>query len=69
LDGIVRSGGHLYVSAILEGMIFRMSTGGSQVTTVLDGLVSPADIGYDAARDRLLIPSLFGDFVTIQPLR
>jgi hypothetical protein len=68
LDGIVRAGGFLYVSSVFEGMIFRMSTGGSQVTTVLDDLVSPADIGYDAARHRLIIPSLFGDFVTIQPL-
>jgi hypothetical protein len=69
LDGIVQAGGFLYVSSVFEGMIFRMSTGGSQVTTVLDDLVSPADIGYDAARHRLIIPSLFGDFVTIQPLR
>jgi hypothetical protein len=69
LDGIVQAGGLLYVSSVFEGVIFRMSTGGSQVTTVLDGFVSPADIGYDAVRDRLIIPSLFGDFVTIQPLR
>jgi outer membrane protein assembly factor BamB len=69
LDGIVQSGGVLYVSSVFEGMIFRMSTGGSQITTLLDGLISPADIGYDAMRDRLIIPSLFGDFVTIQPLR
>ncbi len=69
LDGIVRVGGFFYVSSVFEGRVFRMSTGGSQVTTVLDGLVSPADIGYDAVRDRLIIPSLFGDFVTIQPLR
>jgi hypothetical protein len=69
LDGIVQAGGLLYVSSVFEGVIFRLSTGGSQVATVLDGLVSPADIGYDAVRDRLIIPSLFGDFVTIQPLR
>jgi hypothetical protein len=36
---------------------------------VLDNPVSPADIGCDAARHRLIIPSLFGDFVAIQPLR
>jgi hypothetical protein len=69
LDGIVRTGGLLYVSSVFEGQIFRMSTGGAQVTTVIEGFVSPADIGYDASRDRLIIPSLFGDFVTIQPLR
>jgi hypothetical protein len=69
LDGIVRSGGSLYISSVFEGQIFRMSTGGSQITAVLSGLVSPADLGYDHLRDRLLIPSLFGDFFTIQPLR
>jgi hypothetical protein len=69
LDGIVQSGGFLYVSSVFEGIIFRMTPGGAQVTPVLEGLVSPADLGYDAARDRLLIPSLFGDFFTIQPLR
>jgi uncharacterized protein with ACT and thioredoxin-like domain len=69
LDGIVQAGGYLYVSSVFEGRVFRMSTGGSQVTTVLDGLVSPADIGHDAVQQRLIIPSLFGDFVAIQPLR
>jgi hypothetical protein len=69
LDGIVRVGGFLHVSSVFEGKVFRMSTGGSQVTTLHDGLVSPADMGYDAARNRLIIPSLFGDFVTILPLR
>jgi hypothetical protein len=69
LDGVVQAGGLLYVSSVFEGKVFRMSTGGSQLTTVVDGLVSPADIGYDASRNRLIIPSLFGDFVTIQPLR
>jgi hypothetical protein len=69
LDGLVQAGGLLYVSSVFEGTVFRMSTGGSKLTPVVDGLVSPADIGYDHVRDRLIIPSLFGDFVTIQPLR
>jgi hypothetical protein len=69
LDGIVRSGGFLYISSVFEGYVFRMTLDGSQVTTLLSGLNSPADLGYDAVRDRLLIPSLFGDILTIQPLR
>lgn len=62
LDGIVRVGGFFYISSVFEGYVFRMSTGGSQVTTIVEGLISPADLGFDHRRNRLLIPSLFGDF-------
>jgi hypothetical protein len=36
--------------------------------TVVTGCSSNPDVGYDAARHRLINPSLVGDFVTIQPL-
>lgn len=68
LDGIVQAGGFVFASSIFGGEIYRMSAGGAQVVTILDGLVSPADIGFDHQRRRLLIPSLFGDFLLIQPL-
>jgi hypothetical protein len=68
LDGFVDVGGFTFVSSIFGGQIFRMSAGGAQVTTILEDLVSPADIGFDHDRRRLLIPSLFGDFLLIQPM-
>jgi hypothetical protein len=68
LDGVVQAGGFVYTSSIFGGEIYRMSAGGAQVVTILDELVSPADIGFDHQRQRLLIPSLFGDFLLIQPL-
>jgi hypothetical protein len=69
LDGIVQSGGFFYITSIFGGSVFRMTTGGAQVTTIMEDLVSPADLGFDSRRNRLLIPSLFGDFLTIQPLQ
>ncbi|MBA4158740.1 MAG: hypothetical protein H0X65_14865 [Gemmatimonadetes bacterium] len=69
LDGIVRVGGFFYITSVFDGFVFRMTTGGAQVTPILEGLVSPADLGFDATRNRLLIPSLFGDVFTIQPLQ
>lgn len=69
LDGIVRAGGFFYITSVFEGIVFRMTMGGSQVTPILEDLVSPADLGFDATRNRLLIPSLFGDFLMIQPLQ
>lgn len=68
LDGIIRSGGFIFVTSVFEGAVVRMTTGGSQATVILEDLVSPADLGFDAIRNRLLIPSLFGDFFLIQPL-
>lgn len=68
LDGLVEAGGFVYASSIFGGEIYRMSAGGSQVATILTDLVSPADLGFDYQRRRLLIPSLFGNFLMIQPM-
>lgn len=68
LDGIVRVGGSFLVSAVLGGEIYRLSLGGSNVTTLLTELESPADLGFDHERGRLLVPSLFGDRTSIHPM-
>lgn len=68
LDGFVRVDGFFFVGSVFGGTVYRLSVGGAQVTEVLSELVSPADLGFDHERNRLLIPSLFGDFVMIQPM-
>ncbi|HEY5956833.1 MAG TPA: hypothetical protein VIV60_09785 [Polyangiaceae bacterium] len=68
LDGIVRlSDGTLLISSWEAGAVFRGRPGGT-FEAVLSGLTSPADIGLDTKRNRVLIPSFQGDTVTIQPL-
>lgn len=68
LDGLIRADGSLFVSSVFGGSIFRISLGGSDVTEVMSGLLTPADLGFDHTRNTLLIPSLFGDFVLLQPM-
>jgi hypothetical protein len=67
IDSVVRVGGSLYVSSWSSGAVYRMSMGGSRITRVLD-LDTPADLGHDAVRNRLLVPSLFGNSLLIHPL-
>ena len=69
LDGIVRlSDGTLLVSSWEAGSIFRGRPGGT-FEPILTGLTSPADIGLDTKRNRVLIPSFLTDSVIIQPLQ
>jgi hypothetical protein len=63
----VRVGGTLYVSSWSSGAVYGMSMGGTRITRVLD-LDTPADMGYDSRRHRLLVPSLFGNSLLIHPL-
>jgi sugar lactone lactonase YvrE len=68
LDGIVRlADGTLLVSSWEASTIFRGRPGGT-FEPVLTGLTSPADIGLDTKRNRVLIPSFQTDSVIIQPL-
>jgi sugar lactone lactonase YvrE len=69
LDGIVRVGGSFYVSSWDGSAVYRTGLSGGRVTTVLSDLTTPADLGYDAVRDRLLIPLFGTDEFVIQPLR
>lgn len=66
-DSVLRVGGFLYVTSWEASAVYRMSMGGGQLIKILD-LGTPADLGYDAKRDRLLVPSLFGNVLVIQPL-
>ena len=55
LDGLVRAGNSFLVSSWEGKAIYRVMPDRS-VRTVAEELDGPADIGYDAERDRLLVP-------------
>jgi hypothetical protein len=57
LDGIVlTSDGRLVFSSWEKQSIYARPLAGGEITVVKDGLKSPADIGYDAKRNRILVP-------------
>jgi hypothetical protein len=67
LDGLeVKCDGTLLVSGFETPSVYALAPDGasSQVYTGQQ----PADLGYDARRDRLLLPLIYDDAVLIQPL-
>jgi sugar lactone lactonase YvrE len=68
LDGIVKtSDGKLLVSSWESKQVFKGSPS-EDFTPVLSDLNSPADIGYDTKRNRVLVPQLMDNVVVIKPL-
>ena len=68
LDGlIVLPDGSLLVSSWGAHAIYRVSLDGADAV-VLDGLLSPADIGYDEKRDLVLIPLFLANRLLVLPL-
>jgi sugar lactone lactonase YvrE len=68
LDGVVRlTDGSILVSSWAASRIFQMGQGGA--TMVGDSVPSPADIGLDAGRSRVLIPVFNENRVVIQPVQ
>jgi sugar lactone lactonase YvrE len=68
LDGIVLlDGGDALVSSWEGSAVYRGKPGGDW-KAVVENVKSPADIGYDAKRHRLLIPIFQGNTVIIQPM-
>ncbi|MEX2542723.1 MAG: SMP-30/gluconolactonase/LRE family protein [Trueperaceae bacterium] len=57
----------LLVSSWSASAVLRVEPDGSS-TAVVEGVEGPADIGYDANRQQLLIPQLQGNTVLIVPL-
>jgi hypothetical protein len=69
LDGVVSLGGDtILVSSWAASAIYKGPVGGS-FESVLDGQKSPADIGYDTKRSRVLIPHMTEDFVDVYDLK
>ena len=66
-DGVVVAGTRILVSSWADSTVSAYETG--QEVKVITGVPSPADIGYDAKRNRVLIPILTGNRVEIWQLR
>jgi hypothetical protein len=68
LDGIVftEDGGFLF-SSWGDQAVHRVGPDGA-VTRVMEGVEAPADIGYDAGRNRVLVPLFMANTVIIQEL-
>lgn len=66
LDGIVflPDGGFLY-SDWADSTVYRVGGDGAR-TALVEGVASPADIGFDARRNRVLIPSFMDNRVVIR---
>ena len=68
LDGIVMlDGGEVLVSSWAGSSVYRGKPGG-EWKAVVENVKSPADIGWDSKRKRLLIPSFQGNQVILNPL-
>ncbi|MDR7518093.1 MAG: SMP-30/gluconolactonase/LRE family protein [Armatimonadota bacterium] len=68
LDGVVAlPGGVLLVSSWEASVVYRIDAGGMAKVVVKD-VPSPADIGYDTKRNRVLIPIFTKNYLVIQGL-
>ncbi len=66
LDGIVRTAAGEYIVTSWEGSaVYRIAADGT-VTTLAENLEAPADLGYDARRQRVLIPLFNGNRVEVR---
>jgi len=65
-DGVEIAGSRLLVSSWADSTVSSYETG--QEVKVITGVPSPADIGYDAKRKRVLIPVFSGNRVEIWQL-
>jgi hypothetical protein len=69
LDGVVSLGGDtILVSSWAASAIYKGAVGGS-FESVLEGQKSPADIGYDTKRSRVLVPHMTEDLVDVYDLK
>lgn len=66
-DGIVALDGGEFLVTSWEGSAIYRGKPGGEWKPVIEGVKSPADIGYDNKRHRILIPVFQGNTVIIQP--
>jgi SMP-30/Gluconolactonase/LRE-like region len=67
-DGVeIAKDGAVWVTSWADSSIYRYA--GGQGSNLVKGVPSPADIGYDARRNRLLVPILSGNRVEIWQLQ
>ena len=67
LDGIdYDNDGNLYVSNFEKGEVYRIPhMGRGTLSTVLSGLITPADLSYNHKKNELLIPSTKGNKISV----
>jgi hypothetical protein len=69
LDGVVETDdGRLLVSSWGGGAVYEVGPTAA-VRTLAEGLPAPADLGYDAVRDLVLVPLFNDDAVVLLPTR
>ncbi|MBP9086951.1 MAG: hypothetical protein KBG15_12590 [Kofleriaceae bacterium] len=70
LDGILDTGKHIMVSSWEKSTVYAAATGGATLTfaPLIENVSSPADIGYDSKRNRLMIPRFIDSKVEIYQL-
>jgi hypothetical protein len=66
-DGVELARGAILVSSWTDSSVYRFENG--QGRKLISGVPSPADIGYDAKRNRVLIPVFTGNRVEIWQLQ
>jgi len=70
LDGVVRlPNGAMVASVWHDSSLVRLNPGDTAWTKIAGGFSSPADIGYDTRRNRVLIPLFQENRVEVRPLR
>jgi hypothetical protein len=65
-DGVEIAAGAIWVSSWTDSSVYRYVDG--EGTNLIKGVPSPADIGYDAKRNRVLIPIFTGNRVEVWQL-
>jgi len=69
LDGVVRlADGTLLMSSWEDSSVVGMKAGETMYTMVQHPIPTPADIGLDTKRNRLLVPVFSGDRIEIRPI-
>lgn len=69
LDGVVRlADGTLVVSSWADSSIFGMKPGSTMYLLMAHGIESPADIGLDSKRNRLLVPVFNQNRIEVRPI-
>lgn len=67
LDGLVRAGNRYIVSSWEDSSIVSMAPGDSMYMVLVHPVATPADIGYDSKRERILIPVFNENRIEVRP--
>jgi sugar lactone lactonase YvrE len=70
LDGVFMGpGGSVYATSWGDSTVHALLAGDEEWRPLLRGMPTPADIGFDTRRGRILVPIFTGDRVEVRPLR